>query len=360
MSQLKHSNSEKLTSQPFGELSNGQQTRLYTLTNINGLQASICDYGALLVSLFTPDKTGRMADIVLGYDRASDYENDGYYLGAVVGRYAGRIDQGIANINGNEVQLALNAPDSQLHGGTNAFNKRLWQLDESSTRNKLTLVLFSEDGDNGYPGNLQVKVSYQLTDNNELIVEYHANTDKDTLLNLTHHSYFNLAGHNAGDIHNHQIQIQADNFLPMNERAYPTGEIKAVKGTAHDFSELKRLGDEIDGDDPQINIGLGYDNYWLVNEEYLSAEVPAAQAVDPDSGRRLTLYTDQPSMILYTANYIDGSHVGKNNFTYQKRAAFCLEPQRANNKTTGVSLNNALLTPEQTFYSKNIYQFDVL
>jgi len=352
---------ERIIESEFGTISSGEKAKLYTLTNKNGLQVKITNYGGIIVSIFTPDKTQRLSDIVLGYDNVADYEQDTYYLGAVVGRYAGRIYQGKFEIEGQNYQLNLNAPDSQLHGGKEALNKKLWHAETSHTVDScsLTLSYTSPDGEEGFPGEVAFTVKYQLTDMNELSVEYFAKTNKSTIVNLTQHSYFNLAGHNSGNIHQHQVAINADHFLPMTEKAYPTGDIVNVKNTAHDFTSLQTLAEEIDGNDKQIQIGLGYDNYWLVNESALSGKEFSAQVLEPNSGRRMTIYSDQPSMILYTANYIDGSHIGKNNYCYQKRAGLCLEPQRANNMIDGVTLENTKLIPERPFYSKSRYIFDV-
>ncbi|WP_286233493.1 aldose epimerase family protein [Thalassotalea sediminis] len=351
----------RITEQPFGLLSTGEAARLFTLTNTNGMQVNITNYGGIITSIFTHDKTGRASDIVLGYDNASDYEQDTYYLGAIVGRYAGRIADGKITLDDQEYQLALNAPDSQLHGGPHAFNKKLWTSEVSSDSNQssLTLKYTSPDGENGFPGTVDVCVVYTLTDNNELIVEYHATTDKTTLLNLTQHSYFNLAGHDSGDIHQHKVAINADHFLPMTPNAYPTGEIVNVSNTVHDFRVLKMLANDINGNDSQVNIAKGFDNYWLLNEDAKHDNKYAAQVVEPASGRMLTVFSDQPSLILYTANYIDGSHIGKNNCQYQQRAGLCLEPQRANNLETGADINNTLLTPDAPFYSKMRYKFSI-
>ena len=358
-----HSHVVQITEQSFGQLSSGETASLFTLTNQQGMQVKISNYGGIIVSIFTHDKTHRLSDIVLGYDCVADYEVDSYYLGAIIGRYAGRIEKGQFNLDGELYQLALNAPDSQLHGGKTALNKQLWQATTEQAENSATLILtyLSPDGEEGFPGEVNFTVKYQLTNENELVVEYFAKTNKTTIINLTQHSYFNLSGHNSGNIHQHKININAENFLPMSERAYPTGEIKSVKNTAHDFTFLRCLADDINNtNDAQINIGLGYDNYWLLNDKALATDEYAAQAIEESSGRRLTIYTDQPSMILYTANYIDGSHYGKNNFQYQKRAAFCLEPQRANNKIKGVNIDNCKLTPDQPFYSQTRYVFDVI
>lgn len=360
---IQHSHLVRVIEQSFGHLSTGEQASLFTLTNQQGMQVKITNFGGIIVSILTQDKTQRLADVVLGYDRVSDYENDSYYLGAVIGRYAGRIAKGQFELSGELYQLALNAPDSQLHGGKKALNKQLWQATSTQNANSSTVSLTytSRDGEEGFPGDVKFKLNYQLTDNNELVVEYFAETNKTTIINLTQHSYFNLSGHNTGNIHQHKVSINADYFLPMSEQAYPTGQIKSVTHTAHDFTQLKYLADQIDNnEDEQIRIGLGFDNYWLLNDSAISMKDYAAQAIDEISGRRLTIYTDQPSIILYTANYIDGSHYGKNNFCYQKRAALCLEPQRANNKIDGVNIENCKLTPEQPFYSKTRYVFDVV
>jgi len=352
----------RIVTSDFGQLSGGESPQLFTLQNKIGTQVSITNFGAIITSIKTQDNKGILADIVLGYDNIQSYEKDPYYLGAIIGRYAGRIDQGIFSIEGEEFQLTLNAPDSQLHGGKKALNKQLWQArtfqDETSSSVELTYT--SPDGEEGFPGTVTFKVLYTLDDDNEFTLEYFATTDKNTIVNLTQHSYFNLAGHNSGNILDHQVYINADHFLPMSERVYPTGEQRPVIGTAHDFSnqiDLRTLGDEIDGDDLQIKIGIGYDNYWLLNKKCLSGDVLAAKAIEKNSGRCLSIYSDQPSLILYSANYIDGSQIGKDDCCYQARAALCLETQRANSLQKGCSVDNVLLTPEDDFYSKTRWVF---
>jgi aldose 1-epimerase len=352
----------RITVSEFGKLSNGQSTQLFTLKNKQGTCISITNFGGIIAAINTRDKHGDFADIVLGYDNIQGYEQDPYYLGAVIGRYAGRIEQGKFSLAGAEHQLTLNAPDSQLHGGKKALNKQLWQAatcqNEHSSSVELTYT--SPDGEEGFPGEVTFKVVYQLDDNNQFSLEYFATTNKTTIVNLTQHSYFNLAGHNSGDILHHQVYINADHFLPMSERVYPTGEQKLVAGTPHDFSNainLRTIGDEINGEDQQIKIGIGYDNYWLLNQQTRSGEVLAAKAVEKHSGRSISIYSDQPSIILYTANYIDGSQIGKDNCCYQPRAALCLETQRANSLQHGCSIENFLLTPEHDFYSKTRWVF---
>lgn len=351
-----------ISQQSFGQLTSGEQAQLFSLSNQLGTCIKITNYGGIISSIITKDRSGDLADIVLGYDNVTQYEQDTYYLGAIIGRYAGRIDQGKFAIAGENFQLALNSPDSQLHGGKKALNKQLWhaQTIEAKESVSLELTYNSPDGEEGFPGDVSFKVLYSLTAKNELLVEYFASTNKTTIVNLTQHSYFNLAGHNSGDILNHQVTINADYFLPMNERIYPTGELKHVTDTAHDFTSPRTIGDEVNGQDEQIKIGLGYDNYWLINHDARAFDNFTAQVCEPDSGRKVTLYSDQPCMILYTANYIDGSHVGKENCRYQARDALCIEPQRAYDRNNLSSIKTCLLTPERPFYSKSCYVFDLM
>jgi aldose 1-epimerase len=346
----------------FGQLSSGESTQLFTLKNTIGTAVSITNFGGIITSIKTQDNNEIFADIVLGYGDIQSYEQDPYYLGAIIGRYAGRIDQGKFKIADEEFQLTLNTPDSQLHGGEKALNKQLWQSKtfQNEMSSSIELTYTSLDGEEGFPGNVTFKVLYTLDDNNQFTLEYFASTNKNTIVNLTQHSYFNLAGHNSGNILDHQVYINADHFLPMCERVYPTGEKRPVVGTAHDFTnpiDLRTLGDEINGTDLQVTLGLGYDNYWLLNEECLSGEVLVAKAFEKKSGRCISIYSDQPSLILYTANYIDGSQIGKDNYCYQPRAALCLETQRANSLQKGCSLDNVLLTPKEDFYSKTRWVF---
>jgi aldose 1-epimerase len=352
----------RISTSDFGKLSSSESTQLFTLQNKMGTQVSLTNFGGIITSIKTQDNRGIFADIVLGYDNIASYEQDPYYLGAIIGRYAGRIDQGTFSIADEEFQLTLNAPDSQLHGGKKALNKQLWQANTFQNDNSASVALTytSPDGEEGFPGTVTFKVIYTLDDDNQFTLEYFASTDKTTIVNLTQHSYFNLAGHDSGNILDHQVYINADRFLPMCERVYPTGEQHPVAGTAHDFTnpkDLRTLGDEINGDNLQVKIGLGYDNYWLLNEECLAGEILAAKAFEKLSGRCISIYSDQPSLILYTANYIDGSQIGKDDYCYQPRAALCLETQRANSLQKGCSLDNVLLTPENDFYSKTRWVF---
>jgi aldose 1-epimerase len=353
----------------FGTLNSGELADLYTLTNTQNLAIKITNYGGIITAIEMPDNNGKVADIVLGYDNIAEYEADTEYVGAIVGRYAGRIKDGQITIKGKTIQLPLNSNQSQLHGGINALNKQLWHATTESSDDDVSLILHhhSPDNTNGFPGNVEFCVKYTLKNTNEFTVEFFARTDKSTAINLTQHSYFNLAGHDAGSIFDHKIALNSDNFLPMNNNAYPTGEVRSVNNTPHDFSKLVSLNQNIDQEDSQIKIGRGYDNYWLLNANGSSANLSqdcSAEVVEPKSGRRLRLYTDQPSIILYTGNHLDGAQVGKNNTTYQAQYGLCLEPQRAFDKNMMQDnykpFSTVLLEPEQPFYSKNVYAFDCI
>jgi len=360
MSEISSPSSVSIEKKDFGLLSDGRKADLFTLKSATG-SISITNYGGIITSIVIPDRQGELADVVLGYDNVAQYELDTYYLGAVIGRYAGRIKHGKITINGKEFQLAMNAPDSQLHGGKQALNKQLWDAESKQQPNAAQLILCytSPDGEEGFPGTVDFKVIYTFDDNNCLSVEYFAQSDQDTVINLTQHSYFNLNGHASGNIHDHQVQISTPYYLPMNEQAYPTGEVCNTKNTPLDFTSYRTIGDDVDSNHPQTVIGHGYDNYWVFEDSFDHDNQFSALLVAPHSGRRLTIYTDQPSIILYTANYIDGSHVGKDNYRYQKRAALCLEPQRAVDIHGCNNFTTTLLQSNSAFYSKTSYHFDV-
>lgn len=342
----------------FGTLSCGTNTDIYTLKNQLGTRISITNYGGIITHWYCKDREGQSDDIVLGYDNITSYEQDTYYLGAVIGRYAGRIDKGVLNIDGTEHQLSLNGAQNQLHGGFKGLNKRLWHGEIKKETNKVSLVLTytSPDSEEGFPGTVNFKVIYSLDSNNTFDVEYFAETDKKTVVNLTQHTYFNLLGHTNGDINSHEVMLNADTFLPMNQDIYPTGELASVKDSCHDFTKLTTIGENIDNNsDEQVAIAKGYDNYWLFNEEVLCAGKLAAQVQTASNGRRIDVYTDQPCVILYTANYIDGSHLGKQEHTYQARAALCIETQQAFDKEHLAPQTACLITPDAPFYSKTSF-----
>ena len=360
MNQTIKTTNDRIRQRPFGELSTGESITLYQLTNRHGNQISITNYGGIITNIVIPDVNGVKKDVVLGYDDISGYENDSYYLGAIIGRYAGRIRDGKITIAGIDYQLPLNTPTSQLHGGEKGLNKQVWQAECRQDSESATLVLThqSPDGDQGFPGEVLFKISYTFNDKNELLVDYLATTNKTTVVNLTQHSYFNLAGHQSGDISQHQLTINADYFLPMDDDIYPSGEIINVKGLPQDFSQSKYISQDLHSLDKQVQLAKGFDNYWLLNDDAKLQSGFAAQVYDVHTKIRLTLYTDQPALVFYSGNYLDGNHHGKSAKCYQQHDGFCLEPVRAVTKDFINDMTPVLLYPNQPFSSRSRYVFD--
>jgi len=345
----------KMQKQSFGKTEDGQQVDLYILTNKNGMEAAITNYGGTVVSLMVPDRNGKRDDVVLGYDTLDGYATGKAYIGATVGRYANRIAHATFTLDGITYKLAKNDGDNHLHGG---FNKRVWTARDVSSNagQALELTYLSKDGEEGFPGNLPVKVVYTLTDKNELKIDYSATTDKDTVLNLTNHAYFNLAGQGNGDILQQQIMIKADRFTPIDAVSIPTGELRSVKGTPFDFTTAMAIGARIDQDDQQLKMGNGYDHNWVLNNEKAGSLFLAAQAYDPHSGRVLEVLTTQPGIQLYTGNFLDGIH-GKDGKVYNRRYAFCLETQHFPDSPNHPNFPTAELKPGQHFESTTVYKF---
>jgi len=346
----------KMQKQSFGKTADGQQADLYILTNKTGMEAAITNYGGTLVSLKVPDRNGKLEDVVLGYDKLDDYADGKAYFGATVGRYANRIAQGKFTLNGTTYTLAKNDGENHLHGG---FNKRVWtEKDVSSSAGQaLELTYLSKDGEEGFPGNLSVKVVYTLTDQNELKIDYSATTDKDTVINLTNHSYFNLAGQGNGDILQHQLMIRADRFTPVDATLIPTGELRSVKGTPFDFTNATAIGARIDQDDEQLKLGRGYDHNWVLNSGTAGSLSLAAQAYDPHSGRLLEVWTTEPGIQFYTGNFLDGTIRGKGGKVYNRRFAFCLETQHFPDSPNHSGFPSTVLKPGQHYRSTTVYKF---
>ncbi|MGA8491096.1 MAG: aldose epimerase family protein [Terriglobales bacterium] len=347
----------KMQKQSFGKTEDGQPVDLYTLTNKNGMEARITNYGGTVVSLKVPDRNGKLDDVVLGYDNLEGYETGKAYIGATVGRYANRIAHAKFTLDGITYTLEKNNGDNHLHGG---FNKRVWHAKDVSSKagQALELTYLSKDGEEGFPGNLPVKVVYTLTDKNELKIDYSATTDRDTVLNLTNHAYFNLAGQGNGDILQQQIMIQADRFTPIDQFSIPTGELRSVKGTPFDFTKATAIGARIDEDDQQLKMGNGYDHNWVLNNEKPGSLFLAAQAYDPHSGRVLEVLTTQPGIQLYTGNFLDGVH-GRDGKVYNRRYAFCLETQHFPDSPNHPNFPTTELKPGQRFESTTIYKFSI-
>lgn len=337
------------TSQP----SLNEQT--VTLTNANGLKATITPYGGKVISLYVPDKDGNLADVVLGYDSASQYPAGNPYFGALIGRYGNRIGKGQFSIDGAAYQLATNNGANALHGGPGGFHNVLWTVAET-TANSITLTYISADGEEGYPGTFTAKVIYTLTDSNELTIDYEATTDKTTVVNLTHHSFFNLAGEGVGDILNHELQIIADAFTPVDEGLIPTGELKPVAGTPFDFNKPTAIGARINQEDVQLKYGKGYDHNWVLTRKGDGLSL-AAVVTEPTSGRTMEVWTTEPGLQFYSGNFLNGSDGGKGGKQYQFRTAFCLEAQHFPDSPNKPEFPSTLLRPGSVYTQKTVYRF---
>lgn len=307
----------------FGSTSKKEEAVLYTLTNENGMSASITNYGAALVKLNVPDKEGKLRDVVLGYDDVTGYEKGGGSFGAPVGRNANRIGGAVITIQDKTYELEKNDNGNNLHSGTNYYNKRIWNVGEK-TDSKIEFVLHSPDGDQGYPGTLDMHVTYELTEDNELRLIYDAVPDQDTIINMTNHSYFNLDGHDSGNVLKELVTLDADYFTRADAQSIPTGELVDVTGTPMDFRMPRALGEAIDADYEAVRLGKGYDHNWVLKNNGKFDKV--AQAVSEKSGIVMEVWTDLPGMQMYTANFLDNEH-GKNGAVYDIRDAVCFETQ---------------------------------
>jgi aldose 1-epimerase len=342
----------------FGK-ADGKKVEIYTLTNSKGVEAKITTYGAALVSLKVPDNKGAFADVVLGYDSVSGYINDTAYFGATIGRYGNRIARGKFTLGGKEHSLAVNNGENHLHGGPKGFHKRIWKAKPYADANgeNLELSYKSIDGEEFYPGNLNVKVVYTLTDNNEIKINYSATSDKDTIINLTNHSYFNLAGAGSGTILNHRLQINADKYTPTDAGSIPTGELQSVKGTPMDFTASTAIGKRIDESFEQLILGKGYDHNWVLNKSG-NGLTSIAKAYEPTTGRVLEVFTTEPGVQFYSGNFLDGVK-GKDGKTYQKRDGFCLETQHFPDSPNKPNFPSTVLKAGQPFSSTTVYKFSV-
>lgn len=347
----------------FGALDDNRTSHLYRLTNASGSSAELTDVGALLVSLYMPDRDGEYADVVLGFDTPQEYLTDSPFFGATIGRYANRIASGRFSLNGKTYQLANNNPPNHLHGGAVGFDKRLWQGEvvDNSDEPAVRFTLLSQDGDEGYPGNLQVAVTYQLTADNALQIDYQATTDADTVINLTHHSYFNLSGHNSGDVLAHQLQVNADFYTPVDATGIPTGEILSVSDTPFDFTDAKSLGRDIKADNAMLKAALGYDQNWVLRTGVFADELAlAATLTDSTSGRRLQVLTTEPGLQVYTGNHLGGKMSAKDGATYRKHAGVALEPQHFPDSPNQPHFPRTSLKAGTTFHSHTVYRFSVV
>jgi aldose 1-epimerase len=343
---------------PFGLAPDGARVNLYTLRNNKGAEVGICNYGGLVIFLKVPDRHGKFADVVLGYDNLPDYIKDTPYFGALIGRYGNRIAKGKFTLDGKEYTLAVNNGPNALHGGLKGFDKVVWEPRFLATHAgpSLELVYVSKDGEEGYPGTLSVKAIYTLTEDNALMLDYVATTDKDTVLNLTHHSYFNLAG--KGDILNHQVMMPADKFTPVDVNLIPTGELKPVDGSPFDFRTPTAIGARIGQEDEQLKFGGGYDHNWVINKPMGQLGL-MARVYEPTSGRVMEVWSTDPGLQFYSGNFLDGKNKGKGGWVYKYRNGFCMEPQHYPDSPNQPNFPSVVLKPGQTYRNTIIYKFSV-
>lgn len=346
---------EGVTQRPFGQLPSGQIVTEYTLSNGNGMLASILDYGGIIRALVVPDRGGTVADIVLGFDTLDSYAARHPYFGAIVGRYAGRIGKGKFSLDGTQYTLATNNGDNHLHGGIVGFDRAVWSVEVSESPARLVLRHVSPDGDEGYPGTLSVQVTYTLSDD-ALYVEYVATADAPTIINLTQHTYFNLAGLAVRDVLGHELRVRADAILELGEGSIPTGSRLSVFETPFDFREPKVVGRDIGVSNRQLQIPGGYDHTWILTG---IGEGPDIVLSEPTSGRRLEIFSDQPGVQIYMGNYLDGSIIGKGGERYAKYAGIALETQHFPDSPNHPEFPSTVLRPGETFRSQTEFRFSV-
>ena len=356
-SSVPQSGKDSLSRQPFGQTKDGAPVDLYTLRNRSGAEARISNYGGLVISLKVPDRNGRFGDVVLGYDNLADYLKDSPYFGALIGRFGNRIARGKFTLDGRQYTLATNNYPNALHGGLKGFDKVVWEAKVLPTKGPgLKLEYVSKDGEEGYPGTLSVTAVYTLTEDNALKLEFTATTDKDTVLNLTHHSYFNLAG--QGDVLHHKVMIPASRFTPVDSTLIPTGELRPVEGTPFDFRSPTFIGARIGQDDEQLKFAGGYDHNWVVDKPAGQLGL-MARVSEPSSGRVMEVLSTEPGLQFYSGNFLNGSNKGKGGWVYQFRNGFTIEPQHYPDSPNQPSFPSVVLKPGQVFHSTIIYRFSV-
>jgi len=347
--------------EPFGTTKDGKPAILYTLRNANGVTTRITNYGGIVISLTAPDRNGKLDDVVLGYDNLAGYLQKTPYFGCLVGRYGNRIANGTFTLDGQTYNLATNNGPNALHGGIVGFDKVLWKARpyESDKGPALELTYVSKDGEEGYPGTLTVTAVYTLTADNALRLDYTATTDKATVVNLTQHSYFNLAGQGNGDILGHQVVINADAFTPVDSTLIPTGDIRPVKGTPFDFTTPHTIGARINQPDEQLKFGGGYDHNWVLGKPLANDLFLAATVTEPTSGRVLEVWTTEPGLQFYCGNFLDGTITGKSGKVYQYRYGFCMEPQHFPDSPNKPLFPTTVLRPGDTYRHTMMYKFGV-
>ena len=338
----------------FGTARNGKEVYAFTISNANGMQAKIINFGAILVSLLVPDKDGKPEDVVLGYDSLEEYYGNGSFFGATIGPSANRIGGASFEINGKAYQIDVNDGPNNLHSHMeNGYHKQVWDAVEGD--NSVTLTLEGKDGEMGFPGNKKITMVYSLSEDNALKLSYHVSADADTIVNLTNHTYFNLAGHKAGKIEDHLLQLHAGNYTPVVPGAIPTGEIQPVAGTPMDFTKAKAIGQDINADFEQLKLTLGYDHNFVIDGADGSLK-EIAVAEDPKSGRKMKVFTTLPGVQFYAGNCI-GEDIGKDNTPYGPRKGFCLETQYYPDNIHHPNFPQSVFGPGRDYESVTVYQF---
>jgi aldose 1-epimerase len=361
-----------ISSEPWGITASGDSVTLFTIRNSNGMSVQLSDWGGIVTRVEVPDRGGRLADVVLGYDSLSDYLEDSAYTGAIVGRFANRIDRGRFELEGRPIELPLNDDTNHLHGGVQGFDRQLWKTFTTVSgpipggpfdipgagRASVVLSRVSEDGEEGYPGRLETTVTISLTNGNELKFEYEARTDAPTVFNLTHHDYWNLAGHETGSVLGHELQLHASRFTPVGQALIPTGELRHVESTPFDFRTPATLGARIDADDDQLRTAGGYDHNFVLDDWTGDGSVMLAGRLrDPQSGRVMEVLTSEPGIQVYSGNFFSGAIPGKDGAVYRPRAGVCLETQHFPDSPNREAFPTVVLRPGETYRSTTVYRF---
>jgi aldose 1-epimerase len=334
-----------------------EQLKVFELGTDKGIKMTVTNYGGRIISLYVPDKNGKFEDILLGYDKPEQYLYGNPYFGSLIGPYANRIANGKFALNGKSYQLIQNNNGNCLHGGPIGFHNVVWHVEKLSEQ-VLSLTYFRPDGQEFFPGNLSVKVIYELTNDNELIIDYKATTDADTVVSLTHHSFFNLLGAGNGSIENHELFINADRFCPVNENTIPTGELKSVKGGAFDFTKIHKIGTHINDVDQQLVYGKGYDHNWVLNKKSDELSL-AAKVIESVSGRVMEVFTTEPGLQFYAGNFLNKNEIGKGGKVYDFRTAFCLEAQHFPDSPNQNQFPTTVLKQAEVYLQKTVHKFSV-